>query len=401
MSAKICKWHNDAIAPVIFMIDDFCNVWVDTNGNGVIDPGEDWGYAGRGPGSSLLFLEEKLLKDFPDVKVTFFVPVGIRAGVIKDPSIPFVSNMINCDPGTKAFFRSVGDNPRYEVAYHGTTHGKPGWKTEDFIQEWETFDSLEQAKETIHAGKEIFKEVFGVYPPGGKYCGYVSNSFSDDSIVQSGFSWWCRYGNVYLSEYGNCAIGGKDFNPLTNFDIKYFGSTSVVDIPTTLEGSLFNRILHPGAYNLRGVAKRVLKPLLMKMKLKKLDFLLENNLLVCIQEHIAPSRVDGRRQMPNIYDDLDSLRIIMQYLKQQRVWYCTCSELAQYAAARDATTVEFLSGNSFTVYTGSPRAEGAMLTLKVGDAVKESKIRQPDGTVVPVRNQLADIKVMNGLYALV
>lgn len=400
MKAEICRWYGGAVAPVVLMIDDFCNVWVDTNGNGLIDPGEDWGYAGREQGSSLVFLEEKLLKDFPGVKVTFFVPVGIRAGVVESPAIPFISEMINSDTETKMFFRSVGDDPRYETAYHGTTHGQPGKDTRDFIQEWETYDNLEQAKKAIFAGKEIFKEVFGEYPAGGKYCGYVSNRFSDDSIEQSGFMWWCRYSNVGLHQNKNCTIGGKDINPLTNFDVKYFGAVKVVDIPTTLYGSLFSSVLNPGAYNLKGILKRILKPLLIRKKLKKLDFLLENHLVVCIQEHIAPARVDGRRQMPNIYDDLDSLRMIMQHLRRRQVWYCTCSELARYVTVRDNTKIEFRSGNIFNIRTDLPCAEGGLLTLRINSGM-DGKITQPDGTQVKICNQFADIRVMNGTYTVV
>lgn len=401
MKVEICKWYGGAVAPVVLMIDDLCNVWVDANGNGIIDPGEDWGYAGRGQNSSLVFLEEKLLKYFPQVKVTFFVPVGIRAGVVENPAVHFISRMINYSPEAKEFFRSVSDNPRYEVAYHGTTHGKPGKEAKDFIQEWETYDNLEQAKEVINAGKDIFREVFGVYPAGGKYCGYVANSFSDDSIDQSGFSWWCRYCNVGLDQSGDCAIGGEDFNQLTNFDVKYFGKNNVLDIPTTLHGSLLSSVLNPGAYNLKGIAKRFLKILFVKMKLKKLDYLLENHLVVCIQEHIAPARVDGRRQTPNIFDDLHSLRTIMQYLKRRKVWYCTCSELARYVAVRDNTKIECLSGRTFDIRTESPLAAGGGVLTLILKSVQEGNILQPDGTLVTVCNHLADIKVMNGIYALV
>lgn len=33
----------DAQSPVMFMIDDFANVWVDKNENNKLDKGEDWG----------------------------------------------------------------------------------------------------------------------------------------------------------------------------------------------------------------------------------------------------------------------------------------------------------------------------------------------------------------------
>lgn len=384
MRVEICKWYRDAHVPVTLMVDDFCNVWVDTNGNGIIDPGEDWGFAKRGPGSSLVFLEEKILKEFPEVKVTFFVPVGIRSGVIEPPIFPCVSKMINCDAETKAFFKSIGDNPRYEVAYHGTTHGKPGKEAKDFVQEWDTFETLDQAKKSIKAGKEIFKEVFGRYPAGGKYCGYVSNRFSDESIDQSGFAWWCRYSSN---------------SPLTDLDVKYFGNTYVVDIPTTVNGLLLNRIIHPEAHTLKGLLKRILKPLLIKKKLKKIDFLIRNCLVVSIQEHIAYSRVDGKRQMPNIFDDAESIRMILQYLKGQRVWYCTCSELARYVVARDTTDIEVCSEDRFNIRLAPFCVEGVTLTLRINNGYG-GKIIQPNGTEVEVVNKLADINVMNGVYAL-
>jgi len=396
---EICKWYQNALSPVVLMVDDFCNVWVDTNGNGVVDLGEDWGYARRGPGSSLVFLEDEVLKGFPLVKVTFFVPVGIRAGVIENSDVPYVSQMINCDSRSREFFRSVGEDPRYEVAYHGTTHGQAGKEANDFIQEWATFENLAQAKNVIHSGRETFQEVFGVYPTGGKYCGYVSNDFSDDSIEQSGFSWWCRYSNVSLYEDEHCTIGGQDYNRLTNFDVKYFGRTNVVDVPTTLNGGLLTSLFHPGAYNLKGLLKRILKPLLLKIKLKRVGFLLKNRLVICVQEHIAPARLDGKRQMPNIFDDRESLRTILQYLKKQRVWYCTCSELVEYSVARDSTTIELHSENCFKIHTKVPRSVGSTLTLRINSGWV-SKIIQPDGAEVAVLNQLADIKVSKGVYTL-
>ncbi|MDA8442927.1 MAG: hypothetical protein M0Z55_11210 [Peptococcaceae bacterium] len=386
------------MSPVVFMVDDFCNVWVDTNGNGQIDLGEDWGYAQRGPGSSLAFMEDQLLRDFPEVKVTFFVPVGVRAGVITNPQISAVAKMINSDQQAKDFFRSVGENPRYEVAYHGTTHGTPGPEASDFVQEWATYQNLAQAMETISAGTEVFQEVFGFKPSGGKYCGYVTNSFSDLSIEQSGFVWWCRFSNVGLYETKNCVIGGQDFNRLTNFDVKYFGSRPVVDIPTTLPGMLFNRLLDTNSPGLKSTLKRILKPILLWRTMRHIDFLLQNRLVVSIQEHISPARVDGRRQMPNIFDDLTSLRIILTRLNQYPVWYCTCSELASYVLLRDNIRIHIKSASDFHLESSGVGRD--KLTLKLYDCVAKA-IVQPDGTIVPVLNQLADVKVMQGIYTIV
>ena len=126
MNISICKWYNNAVSPVLLFIDDLANVWVDVNGNGEIDMEEDWGYGKNGENSSFRFLNEAILKDFPYVKTTFFVPVGIRCGMIEAPEIKSISKFINCDEETKAFFKAVNDNEKFEIAYHGTTHGKPG-----------------------------------------------------------------------------------------------------------------------------------------------------------------------------------------------------------------------------------------------------------------------------------
>jgi hypothetical protein len=85
LNISICKWYNNAISPVLFLIDDFANVWVDVNGNGKIDLEEDWGYAKSGEVSSFRFLNEVILKEFPYIKTTFFMPVGIRVGLIENP----------------------------------------------------------------------------------------------------------------------------------------------------------------------------------------------------------------------------------------------------------------------------------------------------------------------------
>lgn len=175
LEISICKWYNNAASPVLFFIDDFANVWVDANGNEIIDLEEDWGYWKNHKNSSLTFLKEVILKDFSSIKTTFFTPVGVRVGMIEAPKIKITSKMINCDEETKNFFKNVNEQESFEIAYHGTTHGKVGITRNDFKQEWKLFKTIDEAVETINKGKEIYKDVFGCYPKGGKYCGYEVN----------------------------------------------------------------------------------------------------------------------------------------------------------------------------------------------------------------------------------
>lgn len=400
MEIEVCKWFNNADSPVLLMIDDFANVWIDMNDNGQIDLGEDWGYGKDSVNSSFRYLTEVVLKDFPQVKVTFFTPVGVRVGMVENPAIKSVSKYIHCDEATKRFFRMIHENPKYEIAYHGTTHGKVGKTNLDFIQEWDQFVSLDEAIKEIETGKDIYKEVFGHYPKGGKYCGYHPGEYGDRSIDKTGFLWWCRFWNRGLIDNKAGSIGGNDHDLLTNFDIKTFGNNQVVDIPSTVSGSLFNGTLNIERlrFSVKGYVKQILKPILLKKKYDEVNYLLDNRLVISLQEHIAPSRDDGRRQSPNIYDDLDSLRIIFNFLKDKNVWYCTGTELAQYFILRESLKFVTPKEGFFSIENASEDFPEC-ITIKILPD-NNYLIIQPDGKKVIKSNEVYNIDVFPGEYKI-
>ena len=328
------KWKNNANSPVLFFVDDLANKWVDINHDGKIQSEEDWGYAGFDKNGAFYFLEKEILSVNPKIKTIFFLVVGKRTSSITDGVIKSVSYPINKTDKSKKFFKTLQNDEHFEIAYHGTTHGVPGKELKDFKQEWESYKSLDEALTTINRGKEIYKETIGVFPNGGKYCGYISNKFSDESIDKSGFKWWCRYYNrAAIDGCNETEFCGKDKNSFSSFNVKFFGKNKVVDIPTTIPGSLLNLVFRPGK-GIKGILKKILKPLIIRWKLKKIDYLLANNLVISIQEHISPSREDGKRQTPNIFDDRESLKTIFKYLKKKNVWYCTGSELAEWVKGK-------------------------------------------------------------------
>ncbi|GAB6150662.1 hypothetical protein [Clostridium novyi] len=396
MNVQICKWYNNADSPVLFFVDDFANVWIDTNGNGNVELGEDWGYDQNNKNSSFRYLNNIILKNFKQVRTTFFTPVGVRVGMIKNPKIRSISKMINCDMKTKRFFKSINDNYRYEIAYHGTTHGRVGKTNLDFKQEWELFENIDQAVNQIETGKNIYKDVFGKYPKGGKYCGYVSNEFSDESIDKTGFIWWSRYWNRGVYEKSSINISGGDVDPLTNFDIKLFGKNNVVDIPSTINGDLLSGVLNPNLNTIKGNIKRILKNYLIKRRLKEIDFLLKNNLVISIQEHMSPARDDGKRQTPNIFDDTKSLCYIFDYLKSKNVWYCTGSELAEYVISRENLKINFINENTFRL--NNIRKNHIEISLKMPMNVNYIKI--PNSQNIYVNKGIATIPVLDGVYRL-
>jgi hypothetical protein len=395
LSLKIAKWKNNADAPVIFMIDDLCNKWVDLNGNGKVDQGEDWGYAGNSENSSFRFLENKIMDRYPELKVTFFSPVGIRSSIIQNPSCDSYSAPINDNEEIKDFFRRVHSDERYEIAYHGLTHGIPGHRAEDFRQEWESFNSIEEAIGQIEAGKNIFFDTLGELPLGGKYCGYRHNELSDESIDKTGFFWWCRDFNRPQ----------QSVHYVKRNEPEYFGSNRVIDIPTTLEGNLFcaNERKTLSDY----INRFILRPIKINRRLKKVEDLLSGRHIISILEHIAPSRTDYKRQMPNIFDDLYDLYFIFDYLKEKNVWYSTCSDVANYYEIRENTRISNISDNYFHVeYKG--RITDPELTIVMNDSRKLINrsvfIVSPDDDIVVGKRceqgYRFNIKVMEGIYRI-
>lgn len=394
---KICKWKYNADSPVMFMIDDLCNSWVDSNGNGEIDLEEDFGTGMYSKNSSMKFLEENILKNFPKVKVNFYVPVGKRIGMLLNSKIKMYSAPINETKEIKEFFYSIHHNPRYELSFHGVTHGQVFEEAKDQKQEWECYNSLYEALETIEKGKNIFKDVTGEYPKGGKYCGYIGSTFGDESIDKSNFLWWHRFWNRGVEGGYTEEFCGKEKNPLKNYDITEFGENKVIDIPSTINGSLFNIT---SSSTIKKIIKLILKPYF-KYKVKsKFEFLLKNKLVISIQEHICPARDDGKRQGPNIFDDRKSLIEIFNYLKNKNVWYCTGTELAEYYYLRkNIKIVEEKDGFYFDFNKITKKIENMDITLLFDK--KYSKIILPDKSELKIKNNIATFKVIKGKYVVV
>lgn len=397
---EICKWYNNANSPVVFMIDDLANVWVDVNNNGKIDFEEDWGYAGFAENSAFNYLKNNILENFEDIKVTFFVPVGKRVGMIRNSKIKSISKPINESIESKKFFSSINNSSKYEIAYHGTNHGKVGKTNHDFIQEWELFNSVEEANLKTKEGIDIYLDALGEKPLGGKYCGYMSNEFSDYSIDQLNFLWWCRFCNLdteaaFKENRLIKEFHGIDTNFITNNDIKTFGKNNVIDIPTTVNGGLLTGIYSKSGNLVKKLSKALLCEILVSKKLKLIDSLIKNKLVISIQEHISPSRDDGRRQTPNIYDDRKSLITIFNYLKDKNIWNCTCSELASYVYYRDNIKLNISENGFETNFNCLEKYKYNYITIRFKNI---KKLETPSGEILRNSNGIFNIRLENGKY---
>ena len=371
MRVEKCKWKYGKQAPVMFMIDDFANKYMTDklDGNYI---GSDWGGRCKAPNSLYEFLQDKIFREFPYVKITLFLVVGRREAFIRGGK-PSVSRKIDENVEFAAFLHELARDERFEVAYHGYTHGKLLPAEQHLKQEWMTFASLDEACQTIKMSQDMYRKVTGKEFFGGKYCGYEANEFSDESIVRSGFEWWCRHfdGSIFIHR----ETGAENMD-MTEFQ-------GVVDIPSTLMGDLTSlrdwRSLTNRAYR-KAIYYRLKYGVTME---RMIDELVRNGRVISIQEHSSPIREDDKHQRPNVVDDLSVIRYIFRYLKKYDLWYATGHEIAEYWKTFQNTSVTEENGQ--VVVTAKPETLEKSLWIAVSDedtTVKTSCLRSERGEVI-------------------
>lgn len=309
-------------------IDDLTNAWHNRQGGDRWEPGGDWGGGQWKPGSALCFLENGLLRDFPEVKVTFFAVAGPLSAYTRHQPFSY-SARLDAEEESRRFFRSLAQNPRFELAYHGLDHGTPGLRSEEFVQEWRGLASLEAAVAQTRRGLDIFSRAVGAAPRGGKYGGWDYNPFADDAVGECGFLWWCR-------DWMPTDVTGRISDGY--YEPQFFGRSLAVALPSTVHGHLWGR--------------------------RQVDLLLARQQVIAVTEHIAPIRPDGLTQRPNIVDDLQDLRSLFRYLRGRPVWYATGSEIASYVIARERSIIYDVTRDGFSLqYDGQVTLPS--LTLRV------------------------------------
>ena len=343
MTLQIAKWKDNVTAPVVFMVDDIANVSVKNSKSESLQIGEDWGQYGRDKNSMWDFLSKNLLDKFPHIKTTFFLVTDKRAPMALGEEYSYTQK-IDRDEKFIEFLRYLEAQPNIELAYHGTTHGEASIKHEDFLQEWETFTSLDMAVSEINRGEELFKKVLGRYANGGKYCGYEAGKFGDDSIAKAGFKWWCYHWDGVIWDRGV-----KDSK--YSYDLEL--NQGVVDIPSTVDASTLSLKIVKKFFTRKYLKSLYLYIIKRKTVEKHIDSLYNRGEVISIQEHSSPYRTDGRIQYPNIVSDIDNLNYIFSFLAKKEVWYATCNELAEYYLARLNVTVKMIGNGVFQLLSES------------------------------------------------
>lgn len=348
---RIAKWFNNFQAPVVLMIDDLSDSYIDVYSQSYKN---DWGYLCDKEGSSYYFLQTKLLNLFPYIKITFFVPY-LRHNVINENSkFQFKKYALGERKEYTDFLKRL-TKQGHEIAHHGSNHGEYIDKNivstvNNWTHEWALFSNVETGVNTTLNGVKKFKEVCNIDVLGGKYCGYIAIENSQEIIDKCNFLYWCERTTFNADDYSE----------------ESFGQNEVISFPTTIAGNSFVRLSYITGDKQKDMKKKFFKyfqPLYNILSYVRIyKHYLKRN-IISIQEHISPSKTSGMVQSANIVSDIKSLHRIFRFLKKFSIWYANCKEIATYMYVREHSEI-FLDGNKINIiFKNNKKLIDTMVTI--------------------------------------
>jgi hypothetical protein len=323
MSLRLSKWYNNYQAPSVLMVDDLNDVYIQQYEASYKN---DWGYLGQSKGSIYTFLEEKLLVDFPEIKMTFFVPYLKHNVVNENAKIEQKKHAIGEREEFTLFLKEL-IKQGHEISHHGSNHGEyidanVVSTVNNFKHEWELFDHVDKGVNVTKQGVEVFKKYLDFDVVGGKFCGYRSRENSLEIIDKCNFEYWCDKVNFNTGSYKE----------------EIFGENKVLSFPTNFAGNAFVRLSYITGDRGKDKKKRMTKYFQFIYNLfqyKRLRDLYKNGEIMSIQEHISPATSSGLTQSTNLVSDIESLRKIYTFFSEKSIWYATCKEISRYIYVRE------------------------------------------------------------------
>ncbi len=329
---KISRWFNNFQAPVVLMIDDLSDAYIDVY---LESYKNDWGYLCDSEGSSYHFLKKELLEFFPYIKITFFVPY-LRHNVINENSkFRFEKYSLGERVEYTKFLIQLHEQG-HEIAHHGSNHGEYideniPTTVKNWTHEWALFKDVDRGVNITLNGVKKFKSICDIDVVGGKYCGYIAIDNSQEIIDRCDFLYWCERPNFNVNDYS------EDF----------FGKNEIISFPTTVAGNSFVRLSYLTGDEQKDRKKRLLKhfqPLYNILSYTRIYKLYKESYIISIQEHNSPSKTSGMVQSANIVSDMKSLHKIFGFFKKLSIWYANCKEIANYIYVREHSEI-FMDGN--------------------------------------------------------
>lgn len=323
---KKCNWYNNSQAAVVLTIDDLSYAYMNINSSG-LNPQSDWGYGIKGKNSIFNYFENNLLYKYPEIKYTVMLPFGIHSIVKVNTEYEKQGSDIFFSKDFMQLLQYIVTTGN-EIAYHGHNHGKINATIDpaSWCREYEQF-SYEKYKEIIQKDISRIKNELGIIVTGGRSPCYIYNKKIEKLIAEIGFKWW-----------------SFDYNP-NQFRHTY--KNDILSFPTNLSGNYFNS-------KIISIRKVISSPFGEQKKKYYLENLIKRGLLISIAEHFLSTRPDGKRQQPNIFDDINSLDKIFGTLRGNDIWYETCSKISHYLESYDRTDIKKITNNKYEItYNGN------------------------------------------------
>jgi len=324
----IANWFNNYKAPSVLMIDDLSDAYVEVYPESYKN---DWGYLCDKKGSSFHFLQKNLLAQYPEIKITFFVPY-LKHNVLNDHSRFASEKFALGEREEYSNFLQTLNKKGHEIAHHGSNHGEYinemlPTTVNNWIHEWALFEDVDTGVNVTMEGVKKFNDICDIDVVGGKYCGYIAIDNSREIIDTCNFLYWCEGVNYDTSSYSE----------------GMFGKNNIISFPTTVAGNSFVRLSYLTGNQKKDKQKKILKyfqPFYNILSYINIYKFYKKGLIISIQEHYSPSTTSGLVQSANIVSDIKSLQKTFNFLQKLSIWYANCKEIASYIYVRENTTLE-------------------------------------------------------------
>ncbi|NLN95228.1 MAG: hypothetical protein GX128_03550 [Bacteroidales bacterium] len=330
MKVEVCNYYNDHKTACSLMIDDLVPVAVSKDGE--FKSCNDWGYLTDKPSSLYAYFTEFLLRKYPEIKGTIFLPIDSQLYIPENQGYKVIKS--GFDQEFLEFLKRIYS--RFEFAFHGIKHA---WENAEnhTIHEFNNITSTEIQE--IKQRLSDFSGSKGIVFNGGKFPGYKYNDIALNFIKDVKYNWW--------------ALSKDMLNKKSNKNLPLFNSElNIVEIPTNITGDIFKNFYWRNSK--RRILSNLLKLNTLSHPIDLLRYFYENGIPITIQEHFQNQTTKGTRQPINIYDDIWSLDQIFGLLRGLDIWYTTCGEIADYYFNYINTSIKKTDNDSFDIISNKP-----------------------------------------------
>jgi len=359
---KIAKWFNNCKAPICLTIDDLSDVYVKPERleNKKITPAFDWGFGLDGDGSLYEFFVDSIVKRNPEMKVTFFLPLGMHGCPNPNSSYEVENHGLQRQDFLR-FIKNIQNEYEFEIAAHGINHNKytdindPEIRNNVVLEL--TYIETNKFKKRMKRIIDTLHQDYGIEIVGGRSPGYENKMLKPKDFSEMGLLYW-----------------NFDFSNLKSISPKIIDD--LVIMPSNVQGDLLNN--SPASLTLKNILREIRK----MHKFSKLTKIYESGNPIIIAEHFMFLRTDGRFQSPSIYADVDSINAVYALFKRANVWHATCAETARY----------------FESYTHSSLRQ---LNNKRYELIYNGKYKEPFITVISDRREFKSVgtgEIIKGYY---